>query len=65
MTSAAIKSACLIAKYTQDDPFNGLAPKELMAFDTPDLDLYHPWDLDAQQPFFLPKNTLISKPLSR
>jgi PmbA protein len=43
-----IKSACLIAKYTQDDPFNGLAPKELMAFDTPDLDLYHPWDLDAQ-----------------
>ncbi|SMN13909.1 TldE protein, part of TldE/TldD proteolytic complex [Bathymodiolus heckerae thiotrophic gill symbiont] len=44
----AIESACLIAKYTQDDPFNGLAPKELMAFDAPDLDLYHPWDLDAQ-----------------
>lgn len=43
-----IKSACLIAKYTQDDPFNGLAPKELMAFNMPDLDLYHPWDLDAQ-----------------
>ncbi len=44
----AIESACLIAKYTQDDPFNGLALKELMAFDAPDLDLYHPWDLDAQ-----------------
>ena len=43
-----IESACLIAKYTQDDPFNGLAPKELMAHDAPDLDLYHPWDLDAQ-----------------
>ncbi|MDC9714809.1 MAG: metalloprotease PmbA [Gammaproteobacteria bacterium] len=43
-----IESACLIAKYTQDDPFNGLAPKELMAFEAPDLDLYHPWDLDAQ-----------------
>ncbi|SMN11717.1 TldE protein, part of TldE/TldD proteolytic complex [uncultured Candidatus Thioglobus sp.] len=43
-----IESACLIAKYTQDDPFNGLAPKELMAFDAPDLDLYHPWELDAQ-----------------
>ena len=42
-----IESACLIAKYTQEDPFNGLAPKELMAFDVPDLDLYHPWDLDA------------------
>ncbi len=41
-----IESACLIAKYTQDDPFNGLAPKELMAFDVPDLDMYHPWALD-------------------
>ena len=41
-----IESACLIAKYTQDDPFNGLAPKELMAFDVPDLDMYYPWELD-------------------
>lgn len=41
-----IESACLIAKYTQDDPFNGLAPKELMAFEVPDLDMYHPWELD-------------------
>ena len=43
-----IESACLIARYTQEDPFNGLAPKELMAHNAPDLDLYHPWDLDAQ-----------------
>jgi PmbA protein len=50
-----IESACLIAKYTQEDPFNGLAPKELMAFDVPDLDLYHPWDLDAQQSIELAK----------
>ncbi len=41
-----IESACLIAKYTQEDPFNGLAPKELMAFNVPDLDMYHPWELD-------------------
>ena len=41
-----IESACLIAKYTQSDPFNGLAPKELMAFEVPDLDMYHPWELD-------------------
>lgn len=41
-----VESACLIAKYTQSDPFNGLAPKELMAFEVPDLDLYHPWELD-------------------
>ena len=39
----AIDSACLIAKYTQEDPFNGLAPKDRMAWDAPDLDLYHPW----------------------
>ncbi len=44
-----IESACLIAKYTQADPFNGLAPKALMAFDAPDLDLYYPWDLQAHQ----------------
>lgn len=44
-----IESACLIAKYMQEDPFNGLAPKELMAFERPNLDLYHPWSLDAQQ----------------
>jgi len=43
-----VESACLIAKYTQNDPFNGLAPKELMAFEVPDLDLYHPWDLDPE-----------------
>lgn len=50
-----IESACLIAKYTQDDPFNGLAKKSLMAFDVPDLDLYHPWDLDAHQSIDLAK----------
>ena len=45
----AIESACLIAKYTQEDPFNGLAPRERMAWDTPNLDLYYPWNLDAKQ----------------
>ena len=45
----AIDSACLIAKYTQEDPFNGLAPKDRMAWDAPDLDLYHPWTLDAKE----------------
>ena len=44
----AIESACLIAKYTQEDHFNGLAPKERMAWEVPELDLYHPWDLDAK-----------------
>ncbi|MCS5591106.1 MAG: metallopeptidase TldD-related protein [Gammaproteobacteria bacterium] len=51
----AIESACLIAKYTQEDPFNGLAPKERMAWDVPELDLYHPWDLDAKYSIELAK----------
>ena len=45
----AIESASMIAKYTQEDPFNGLAPKDRMAWTIPDLDLYHPWNLEAQQ----------------
>ena len=45
----AIDSACLIAKYTQEDPFNGLAPSERMAWDSPNLDLYYPWNLDAKK----------------
>jgi PmbA protein len=45
----AIESACLIAKYTQEDPFNGLAPSERMAWDMPNLDLYYPWNLDAKK----------------
>ncbi len=50
-----IESACLIAKYTQEDLFNGLAPKELMAFNPPDLDLYYPWDLDSSHSVDLAK----------
>ena len=42
----AIESACLIAKYTQEDPFNGLASKDRMAWVVAELDMYHPWDLD-------------------
>ncbi len=45
----AIESACLIAKYTQEDPFNGLAPSDRMAWQVPDLKLYHPWNLDAKK----------------
>jgi len=45
----AIESACLIAKFTQEDPFNGLAPSDRMAWKVPDLELYHPWNLDARK----------------
>ena len=41
----AVTAACAIASRTQEDPCAGLADAELMACDSPDLDLYHPWDL--------------------
>lgn len=45
----AVESALAIAKYTSPDECAGLAPKELMAFDAPDLDLYHPEEIDVDQ----------------
>jgi len=42
-----VKAACNIAKYTTADDCAGLADAELMAKDTPDLDLYHPWDIST------------------
>jgi len=42
-----VAAACRIAKYTSEDPAAGLADPELMATDVPDLDLNHPWDIDA------------------
>lgn len=44
-----IDAACDIAKYTAEDEFSGLADREELAFDYPDLDLYHPWDVSAEQ----------------
>ncbi|MFC0308154.1 metalloprotease PmbA [Gallibacterium trehalosifermentans] len=44
-----VESALSIAKYTSEDPCTGLAPKELMAFSPPDLQLYHPADISVDQ----------------
>jgi len=44
-----VAAACRIARYTSEDPAAGLADPELMATNIPDLDLNHPWDLDALQ----------------
>ncbi len=44
-----VASACSMARYTTEDPCAGLADAELMAKEIPDLDLYHPWDLDAEE----------------
>jgi PmbA protein len=44
---ATVEKAIAIAKYTSPDPFAGLADADVMAKEIPDLDLYHPWDIDA------------------
>ena len=45
----AVRAAVNIAKYTEEDPCNGLADAELMATTLPDLDIYHPWAIDVPQ----------------
>ena len=42
-----VRAAVNIAKYTEEDPCNGLAAAELMAGSLPDLDLHHPWPIDV------------------
>ena len=44
----SLAAACRIANYTSEDEFSGLADAELMATECPDLDLYHPWDIEAE-----------------
>ena len=43
-----IEQACAIARYTEADPAAGLADAALMAREFPDLDLWHPWDIDVE-----------------
>ncbi|WP_218354338.1 metalloprotease PmbA [Alteromonas lipotrueiana] len=43
-----VEKAIDIARYTSEDPCTGLADAELMATEFPDLDLYHPQELDPQ-----------------
>ena len=44
-----VEAALAIAKYTSPDDCTGLADKELMAFETPDLALYHGASVDVEQ----------------
>lgn len=46
---AAVEAALAIARHASEDSYSGLAAAELMAQNLPDLDLYHPWDLNAEQ----------------
>lgn len=45
----AVESALAIAKYTSEDECAGLADKEMMAFEAPDLELYHQADISVEQ----------------
>ncbi|MEQ4794800.1 DNA gyrase modulator, partial [Klebsiella variicola subsp. variicola] len=45
----AVQAAVDIARYTSVDPCAGPADKELLAFDAPFLDLYHPTDVTADK----------------
>ncbi|MFC3033000.1 metalloprotease PmbA [Pseudoalteromonas fenneropenaei] len=46
---SVVEKAIEIAKFTSDDPCNGLAEETLMAFDYPELDLYHPHAISPEQ----------------
>jgi PmbA protein len=43
-----VEAACAIARASGEDPCSGLADAALMASEFPDLDLYHPWALSAE-----------------
>ncbi|MCB2261643.1 MAG: metalloprotease PmbA [Candidatus Thiosymbion ectosymbiont of Robbea hypermnestra] len=44
-----VAAACAIAAHTQEDPCAGLADPARMATRLPDLDLFHPWDLEVAE----------------
>lgn len=46
---ATLDQACAIARYTEEDPDSGLADPARMATSFPDLDVWHPWDIDTAQ----------------
>ncbi|HID44173.1 MAG TPA: metalloprotease PmbA [Chromatiaceae bacterium] len=45
----AVSKACTIARNTCEDDCAGLADPQFLARDYPELDLYHPWDIDTDQ----------------
>jgi len=51
-----VAAACAIAKYTAEDDCSGLADANLMARDIPDLDLFFPWNIDADQAIVLARS---------
>ena len=52
-----VKAASDIARYTENDPYAGLPDENLMAKDIPDLDLYHPWEITAEEAIEIAKES--------
>lgn len=46
---AAVKAACNIARFTDEDAFAGLADKSELAFGYPTLELAFPWDISVER----------------
>ena len=44
-----VEAACQIARHMQKDPCHGLPETSLLAFDYPDLNLFHPWQIENEE----------------
>lgn len=53
----AVAKACSFARLTAEDPHSGLADAALMAAEVRDLDLDHPWEIDANEAIALAKES--------
>lgn len=55
--TAMLEKACYIARFTNPDPFVGLADRDLIAYDcqASDLDIYHPWQISVDAAIDLAK----------
>lgn len=52
----AVAAAMGIARHTSEDPCAGLPPEDRMATYFPELDLYHPWELKAEEAIEMAKS---------
>ena len=54
--AGTVAKALSIARFTAEDECAGLADAELMAREVPDLELAHPWSIDAEQAIGIARN---------
>lgn len=45
----AVKAACNIARFTDEDEYAGLAEKQLLAFNYPHIEMDYPWDISVER----------------